>query len=130
MRWIRHLFPGNRARRCFPERTLSAIQHAVAATENRHRGEICFAVEAALPWRALLAGTGARARAHEVFAQLRVWDTRENTGVLVYVLLPEHAIEIVADRGIAARVEEREWRAGRETDDDDRRFHGDMLRRD
>ncbi len=111
MRWLRHLFSMRESRRHFPEATLAAIQSAVVASEHRHRGEICFAVEAALSWRLLLAGVGARDRANEAFAQLRVWDTRENTGVLVYLLLAERAIEIVADRGIAEKVDDVEWRA-------------------
>ncbi len=109
MRWIKHLCDFGRARRRFPPATLSAIQHAVAADEHRHRGEICFAVEGALPIAALLAGHTARARAHQMFALLRTWDTRDNTGVLVYVLLADHAIEIVADRGIAALIDADEW---------------------
>jgi uncharacterized membrane protein len=111
MRWIKHLFAGNLARRHFPAPTLEAIQHAVAAGEHRHRGEICFAIEGALPWRTLSAGHDPRTRAHEVFSHLRVWDTRENTGVLVYVLLADHAFEIIADRGIATAVDDSQWRA-------------------
>lgn len=109
MRWIKHLFDFGRARRRFPPATLSAIQHAVAADERRHRGEICFAVEGALPFGALIARQSPRARAEAVFSQLRVWDTRDNVGVLVYVLLADHAIEIVADRGIAALIDADEW---------------------
>ncbi|WP_067650075.1 TPM domain-containing protein [Dokdonella koreensis] len=109
MRWLRHLFAGDPAARHFPPATLDAIQHAVAAGERRHRGEVCFAVEGALPWRLALARRSVRERAADVFAHLRVWDTRENTGVLIYVLLAEHAIEIVADRGIAARIDDAYW---------------------
>jgi hypothetical protein len=108
-RCLCHLLAGNPGRRHFPPQTLAAIQHAVAAGERRHRGEICFAIEDALPWRAALANLGSRERARQVFAQLRVWDTRDDSGVLVYVLLADHAIEIVADRGIAAKVAESEW---------------------
>lgn len=111
MRWIKHLFDFGRARRRFPPSALAAIQHAVATNEQCHRGEICFAVEGALSLAALITGQTARTRAHEVFAHLRVWDTRENTGVLVYILLADHAIEIVADRGIAARIDASEWSA-------------------
>jgi len=109
MRWIRHLAAGARARRWFPQATLDAIHAAISASERRHRGEICFAIENTMPWRDLARGHSARQRAHEVFAQLRVWDTQANSGVLIYVLLAERAIEIVADRGIAARVEQGEW---------------------
>lgn len=111
MRWLRHLFAGDPVARHFPPATLDAIQHAIAAGERGHRGEVCFAVEGALPWRLALSRRSVRARAAEVFAHLRVWDTRENTGVLIYVLLAERAIEIVADRGIAARIDDAEWQA-------------------
>ncbi|HUD41442.1 MAG TPA: TPM domain-containing protein [Dokdonella sp.] len=111
MRWLRHLFAGDPVARHFPPATLDAIQRAIAAGERGHRGEVCFAVEGALPWRLVLSRLSVRERAAEVFAHLRVWDTRENTGVLIYVLLAEHAIEIVADRGIAARIGDAEWQA-------------------
>ena len=110
-RIFRHLFAEGSGRRHFPAGTLDAIQRAVAAGEARHRGQVCFAIEGALPLRDLFAGRTPRQRAHEVFAHLRVWDTEHTSGVLIYVLLPDHAIEIVADRGIAARVEQREWQA-------------------
>ncbi|HSE13758.1 MAG TPA: TPM domain-containing protein [Rudaea sp.] len=109
MRWIRHLAAGASVRRLFPQATLDAIHRAIAAGEKRHRGEVCFAIEQAMPWRDLARGRSARERAHEVFARLRVWDTEHNSGVLIYVLVAEHAIEIVADRGIAARVDQPEW---------------------
>lgn len=111
MRWIRHLAASASVRGLFPQATLDAIHRAIAAGEKRHRGEVCFAIEQALPWRDLARGRSARERAHEVFAQLRVWDTEHNSGVLIYVLVAEHAIEIVADRGIAARVDQQEWQS-------------------
>ena len=110
MRWIRHLFDFGRVRRAFPPATLDAIQHAVAASEAAHRGEICFAAEGGLSAGNLWRGVTPRERALEVFTHLRVWDTRENSGVLVYVQLADHAIEIVADRGLAARIDDAEWR--------------------
>jgi uncharacterized membrane protein len=109
MRWIRHLAAGASVRRLFPQATLDAVHHAIAAGEKRHRGEVCFAIEQSMPWRDLARGRSARERAQDVFAQLRVWDTQHNSGVLVYLLVAEHAIEIVADRGIAARVDQQEW---------------------
>lgn len=109
MRWIKHLCDFSRVGRSFPPATLATIQHAVAAGEHRHRGEICFAVEGSLSLTALVTGQSARARASEVFAHLRVWDTRENTGVLVYILLADHAIEIVADRGVTSRIDASAW---------------------
>ena len=110
MRVLRHLFDFGLARRRFPPATLDAIQRAIKASESRHLGEIVFAVEGSLPPLAVLRRHDVRERAREAFAQLRVWNTEHNTGVLVYVLLAEHAIEIVADRGIAAKVAEDEWR--------------------
>ena len=84
------------ARRAFPASTLEAIQRAVGEQEKRHRGEIRFVVEAELTTPQLHAGLTPRQRATELFAQLGVWDTAERTGVLVYVLLADHAVEIVA----------------------------------
>jgi uncharacterized membrane protein len=109
-RTLRHLFtPDWAARRAFPPKTLRAIEHAVKESERRHRGEIRFALEAGLSPAHLPIST--RARARQVFAQLGVWDTEENSGVLVYVQLVDRRIEIVADRGIAQRVAQAEWDA-------------------
>lgn len=109
MRWLRHLFARS-ARATYPHRSLQRIAEAVAAGERRHRGEICFAVESALELPALWARKDARARAQDVFAQLRVWDTAADNGVLVYLLLADHRIEIVADRGLAGLVSAEQWR--------------------
>lgn len=109
MRILRHLFDSGAVRRRFPSRVLDAIQQAIAATERHHAGQIVFAVEGVMPLRELVRRCTARARAHAVFGHLRVWDTHHNTGVLIYVLLAERAIEIVADRGIAAKVDAPEW---------------------
>jgi uncharacterized membrane protein len=110
-RAFKHLVSSGRARRLFPAQALDAIQQAIAQGEARHQGQVCFAIEGALPAARLLRGLTARARAHEVFSHLRVWDTRNNSGVLIYVLIADRAIEIVADRGIATRVAESEWTA-------------------
>ncbi len=95
------------ARRPFPPEVLERIGQAIAGSERLHHGEICFAVEGGLPLQALSASC--RARAEELFGLLKVWDTAENSGVLLYVQLVERDIEIVADRGIAARVAQSEW---------------------
>ena len=110
MRGLRHLFARSSAH-VFPEDALERIAAAIAASEARHTGEICFAVEAALQLSAVLVGQRSRDRAGEVFARLRVWDTEANNGVLVYLLLADHAIEIVADRGCTGRVGDDEWAA-------------------
>ena len=108
-RLLRHLFAPSAARR-FPQGSLQRIAAAVAAGEARHRGEVCFAVEAALPWRVLLAGGDARSRAQAAFARLRVWDTAANNGVLLYLLLADRRIEIIADRGLAGVASDEQWR--------------------
>ncbi len=97
--------------RRFPARLLDEIAAAVAAGERTHRGEVRMAVESRLSPLAVLAGLDATTRARQVFGQLKVWDTEHNNGVLLYVLLAEHRIEVVADRGIARHVAAGEWAA-------------------
>ncbi len=109
-RWLRHLLTTHLVLRMrFPAATLAAIDEAIAASETRHRAEIRCAIETGLPLRYLLRGRSARDRALDVFARLGVWDTAGNNGVLLYILLAEHSIEIVADRGFAGRVSGDEW---------------------
>ena len=111
-RWLRHLFmPPWAWRRAFPQATLDAIESAIRASEVTHHGEIRFAIENTLAASSVWSGLTGRERAVEVFSNLRVWDTEGNSGVLVYLLLADHDIEIVADRGIAARVEAEAWEA-------------------
>jgi len=110
MRALRHLFAPSSAR-AFPADLLERVAAAIAAGEARHTGEICFAVEAALPLRMALVDHRPRERAMDVFARLRVWDTAANNGVLVYMLLADHAIELVADRGLDGCVDPAEWAA-------------------
>lgn len=95
--------------RRFPAGLLDEIATVVAAGERRHLGEVRVAVEARLSPLAVLAGLDAPARAKQVFDHLHVWDTEHNNGVLIYVLLAERRIEIVADRGIARHVSPGEW---------------------
>jgi len=95
--------------RAFPGNTLTAIERAIKESEATHRGEIRFVVEGALEISPLLRGQSARERAIDVFSQLRIWDTEHNNGVLIYLLLADRDVEIVADRGIHARVGPREW---------------------
>lgn len=111
-RWWRHEWTGARAlRRALPPEALERLGRVVAACEARHGGEIRFAVEASLDLPMFGAGQSARERALEVFSRLRVWDTEANNGVLVYLLLADHDIEIVADRGIDRRVGAAGWEA-------------------
>jgi uncharacterized membrane protein len=108
VRIAKHLLaPDWIVRRAFPAATLDRIGEAISASERRHRGEIRFAVEAGLP----LPLVPPRKRAEQLFAQLGVWDTEDNSGVLVYVQYVDRDIEIVADRGIAARLPQAEWEA-------------------
>jgi uncharacterized membrane protein len=97
--------------RAFPPQELVRVENAIAEGELRHAGQVCFALEAALPVARVWQGTTPRERALEVFGLLRVWDTERNDGVLVYVLLADRDVEIVADRGIHARVGPAAWEA-------------------
>ncbi|MET3913292.1 putative membrane protein [Variovorax sp. OAS795] len=98
-------------RRVLPDAAMERLAARVAASERRHSGEIRICVEAGLPWSYLRRNATARERAVTLFGKLRVWDTEHNNGVLIYLLLAEHAIEIVADRGIDAHVDDAEWAA-------------------
>ncbi len=113
MRWkrlLRHLFADQwSVRRAFPPAALRAIRDQIGAQEKRHKGELRFAVEAALPLPGLWRGQDARSRAVDLFGRLRVWDTEHNSGVLIYLLLADKRVEIVADRGIHARVGATAW---------------------
>lgn len=109
--WSHVLMSPLGARRSFPPETLDAIGRAVAEQEKRHRGEIRFIVEAELTTGQLWRDLGSRDRARELFAQHGVWNTEENTGILIYVLLADRRVEIVADRGITARVAESQWQS-------------------
>ena len=95
--------------RAFPRQSLIAIEQAIKASETAHVGEIRFAVEGALDGAPLFNGQSARERAIDVFSQLRIWDTEHNNGLLIYLLLADRAVEIVADRGIHSKVGSPEW---------------------
>ncbi|HTS52102.1 MAG TPA: TPM domain-containing protein [Burkholderiales bacterium] len=104
-RVFRHLFTTMwSVRRAFPASSLRAVERAIRETEATHEGQVRFAVEHALDLPQLLAGRSARARALDVFSQLRVWDTQHNNGVLIYLLLADRDVEIIADRGVHAHV--------------------------
>lgn len=111
-RVLRHLSSGNAAvRRAFSHSALDAIERAIREVEMQCDGQIRFSVEAALDLAPLLAGQSARERAVEVFSQLRIWDTEHNNGVLIYLLLADRDVEIVADRGVHAKVGQEAWEA-------------------
>ena len=96
-------------RRVFPREVLSQIEQAIKAGEATHSGQVRFVVEGALDGRPLFKGQSARARALDIFSQLRIWDTAHNNGVLIYLLLADRDVEIVADRGIDAHVGAAGW---------------------
>lgn len=109
-RIARHLMASRwTVKRAFPQDALMAIDKAIKASDAAHRGEIRFAVEGALHVEPLLRGQTARERAIDVFSQLRIWDTEHNNGILIYLLLADRDVEIVADRGIDAKVGPEEW---------------------
>ncbi len=115
MHWkraIRHLLTDHwSVRRAFPPAAMRAIRDQIGEQEKRHGGELRFAVEASLPFLHLWHRQDARSRAVELFGQLRVWDTERNNGVLVYLLLADRRVEIIADRGIHDKVGAAAWEA-------------------
>lgn len=98
-------------RRTFPESTLKAIEETIAEGETRHRAEVHMIVEPALDAQDVLSGLSSRDRARELFSEYRIWDTEENCGVLVYINLADHKVEIVADRGVGREIPAGEWEA-------------------
>ena len=111
-RLIRHCLTGSWVtRRFFPRTVLVELEEAIATSEARHDAELRLVIEHALPLTHVFSGTSSRERAIELFSSLRVWDTAGNSGVLLYLLLADRRIEIVADRGINQRVGSETWRA-------------------
>ena len=111
-RITRHLIEHHwRARRIFTAAVLERIQQAIKTGEATHSGQVRFVVEGALDGAPLFRNQSARARAVDVFSHLRIWDTEHNNGVLIYLLLADRKVEIIADRGIDARVGEAGWQA-------------------
>lgn len=99
----------SRVNKVFPPRALAAIEQAIKASEATHAGQLRFVVEGALDGRPLFRDQSARERALDLFSQLRIWDTAHNSGVLIYVLLADRNVEIIADRGIDAAVGHVAW---------------------
>lgn len=131
-RLVRHLSMTRwRVRRAFPQRSLLAIDKAVRESHQAHIGQVRFAVEGALHGAALVKGLSARERAIDVFSELRVWDTEHNNGVLIYLLLADRDVEIIADRGIHAKVGGDEWETicrAMEADFRHGRYQGGVIR--
>ncbi len=104
--WAHLVCDARSVRRSFPDPVLERIEQAVGDGERRHGAEVRIAIEAGMHWLRVLRGVSPRERAIEVFSDLRIWDTEANNGVLLYLLLADHAIEIVADRAAAAALSE------------------------
>ena len=112
LRILKHRWLDERdAQRALGEGALARLEAQVQTSEKTHSGEIRLCVEAGLPLSYLWQDRTARERAIAMFGKLRVWDTEANNGVLIYLLLADHAIEIVADRGLARHVPPEHWRA-------------------
>jgi uncharacterized membrane protein len=106
----RHLLEHRwRLRRIFTPEVLAAIEAAIKASEATHSGQIRFVVEGALDGAPLFRNQPARERALDIFSRLRIWDTAHNNGVLIYLLLADRDFEIIADRGIDAKVGSAGW---------------------
>lgn len=109
-RMLRHLAMTRRqVDHAFPRDALASIEQAIKESEAAHLGQVRFVVEGALDTAPLFSGQSARTRAINLFSMLRIWDTEHNSGVLIYVLLADRAVEIVADRGIHVKAGERAW---------------------
>jgi uncharacterized membrane protein len=109
-RIARHLLEHHwRARRVFTPKVLARIEQAIQAGERTHSGQLRFVVEGALDGAPLFRNQTARQRALDIFSRLRIWDTAHNNGVLIYLLLADRNVEIIADRGIDAKVGAAGW---------------------
>lgn len=109
-RFFRHLVVTARhGRRAFPDSTLKAIQAAIAHGETRHRAEVRLMIEPSLPLHEVWSKTTPRQRAKELFCEYCIWDTEENCGVLIYINLADHDVEIVADRGVDRVLDHDTW---------------------
>ena len=109
--WRHWLSSSSAGQRAFPATTLSAIGEAITAGELTHRGEVRLIVEHGMPLDDVWADLSNRQRALSLFAEHGVWDTEDNCGVLVYINLAEHKVDIVADRGISRRIDQATWQA-------------------
>lgn len=108
-RLAQHRWTEAASRRALSPQVLHRLGTHVSASEQQHTGQIRVVAEASLPWSYLRRQASPRERAIMLFSKYRVWDTEHNNGALIYLLMPEHAIEIVADRGLARHVPPQEW---------------------
>lgn len=110
IRWFKHLFnPTWRVRQLFPADVLQQVEAGISASEQQHQGQLRFVIESSFNAAAIFANMSTRERALEWFGSLRVWDTEHNSGVLVYISMADHAIEVIADRGINRAVDPGVW---------------------
>ena len=111
-RLLRHAMTSRRATHgFFAGDTLAHLQRVIADGEATHRGEVRLIVESAMPLRKVARGLGPRQRALDLFGTFRVWDTEENNGVLLYINVADRRVEVIADRAVARKVDDAEWRA-------------------
>ncbi|WP_180172045.1 TPM domain-containing protein [Acinetobacter sp. YH12023] len=107
-RWLKHFFYMPAANRFFNKQDQQAIAQAVTEAEHGHVGEIQVVIEGHIPSnQAYYQNT--RARAEQLFAELGVWDTEFNSGVLLYLNLCERQVEIVIDRGMRQATDAQVW---------------------
>ena len=110
-RLLRHRWTEGKVNQAFPADVLLRLERQVAASESLHTGQVRLCVEGGLPYSYIWRNASARERAISLFGKLRVWDTEQNNGVLIYLLMADHAIEIIADRGLHKLVPTQEWEA-------------------
>ena len=108
-RLVRHRYTEWQMNRALPPAKLQELEAVIARSELSHTGQVRVCVEPGLPWSYIWRGADARERAVNMFGKLRVWDTEHNNGVLIYLLLADHAIEIVADRALARTMTQEQW---------------------
>jgi TPM domain len=109
-RLVRHLLmTQGQLKRCFKSSVIEAIDEEIRISERSHSGEICFVVEAALDCYSIVKNKSPTARAMELFSRMHLWDTENNSGLLIYVLLADRTVVILADRGIHAKVGDEPW---------------------
>ena len=108
-RLVRHRWAELHLRQHLPASKLKELEHLIAQSELGHTGQVRICVEAGLPWSYIWRDATARQRAISLFGKLRVWDTEHNNGALIYLLLADHAIEIVADRALDRTMNAEQW---------------------
>ena len=109
-RFLRHIASHPwQVRRYFSEAALQHIEQAIADSERLHAGEVRVVIESGLPLSAIMQRVSPRQRAIQLFGQLNIWDTEHNNGVLIYLMLADRDVEIIADRGIHRHVGDQGW---------------------